>query len=89
MAIMTICPEHGDKCLGISCSAWKKQRRKDAEELSELLLKAHEARQCEAPLNQMLTALSGDVPAVRAREEDPSLMIWAYALVVNQLLERK
>lgn len=86
---MTICPEHGQECTDfVNCESWRKQRHKDAEKLSALLESIHQKRACGDPLIQTINAISSVVPAIRDREEDPTLMIWAYALLVNRLIAK-
>lgn len=83
---MTVCPEHGERCeQTVNCQPWREQRREDAEGLLAVLRKAHQARVNGGGLTQQLNAYS-PVPAIRDREEDPTLMIWAYALLVNELM---
>lgn len=58
-----------------------------AEELADFLEKTHRARLAN-PFNRMINDIA-PVPAIRTREEEPQLMIYAYALLVNRLLEKE
>lgn len=83
---MTICPAHGKECQdACNCPQWRQQRRQEAEDLSYLLENIHYAR-ASGGLLQALDYLA-PVPAIKEREEDQALMIWAYALLVNRLIQ--
>lgn len=67
--------------------AGSREGRDAARDLAAILRRAHEARNA----NAMMAALNdlGPVPAIREREENPQMMIYAYALLVDDLLKEK